>query len=79
MISVKQEINGVWVELTNMDEFWKNVGIFSPFVVDTQAEADYMFAMQLMIGKEFVTLVDGKDENTTGYPPTFLKVDLSLL
>lgn len=76
MISIKQEINGEWVAIENFKEFWTNVGIFSPFVVDTREEADYMFAMQLMVGKEFLTLVDGVDENPTKLPPTYLKIDL---
>lgn len=78
MISMQQYINEQWFVVKDYDEFWKNVGIFSPFIVDTQAEADYMFAMQLMLGREFVTLVDGKDANTTGYPPTYVKIDIPL-
>lgn len=79
MISIKQDINAPWGPITVMDIFWSMIGNLQPIVVYTQAEYDYFVAMKLMIGRDFVVLLDGRDENTTGVPPTFAKVDLSLV
>lgn len=77
-IYIKQGVNEGYARPYNMDEFIKNVMIFSPFVVETQEEFDWLWAMQLMIGKEYVVLLDGRDENLTGYPPSFIKIDIPL-
>lgn len=77
MISIKQDHMSKYHPIRD-DRFWQDVGLFSPLLVETQAEADWLWAMQLMVGKEFVILVDGKDENKTGYPPSYVKLDLPL-
>jgi len=69
MISIKQEFEDKYGHMDE-DRFWQDVVLFSPLLVETQAEADWLWAMQLMVGKEFVILVDGKDENKTAYPPS---------
>lgn len=78
MISIKQQVNGEWAKLSSEDEFWRNAGILQPFAVETQAEYDFLFSMQLMIGKEFIFLLDGVDEPIPNMPPTFVKIDIPL-
>jgi hypothetical protein len=75
---MKQLINEEWFTVKDSDEFWKNIGLFSPLLVETQPEFDYLWAMQLMIGKEFTVLLNGRDENPTDIPPTHVKIDIPL-
>lgn len=62
----------------SVDEIIELAGTMQPYVVDSQAEKDWLDAMQLMTGKAFVVLIDGIHENKTGMPPTFLKLKLEL-
>lgn len=78
MISIKQQVHGEWAKLSSEDEFWRNAGILQPFAVETQAEFDYLWSMQLMIGKEYTILLIDRDENLTGLPPSFIKIDIPL-
>lgn len=78
MIRMKQLINEEWFTVKDSDEFWKNIGLFCPLIVETQPEFDYLWAMQLMIGKEFTVLLNGRDENPTDVPPTHIKIDIPL-
>ena len=75
MISIKQEYGDKWLPVDS-DEFWKNIGILQPILVETQAEADYLWAMQLMIGKEFVILLEGKDRYVNDLPPSIVRIML---
>lgn len=80
MISIRQEVGYDWIDLDtegSIKDFWENIGIMQPLVVDTQEEYDYFMGMQLMIGKEFQVMLDGVHVNTTGLPPSYVKVDLS--
>lgn len=79
MISIRQDLNGTYKPTVDDELFWKDVWFFSPLIVETQAEKDYLFAMQFMLGEEFLALLDGIDENTTHYLPTYIKIDLSLI
>lgn len=77
-IYIKQDINEGYARPFDMDSFFKNTGIFEPMIVETQAEFNWLWAMQLMIGKEFTVLLMDRDENTTGYPPSYVKIDIPL-
>ena len=78
MISIKQELGNGWLDYENDDEFWRNAGILQPFAVETQAEFDYLWSMQLMIGEEYTILLIDRDENFTGLPPSYVKIDIPL-
>ncbi|MNF46490.1 hypothetical protein D3C87_1232390 [compost metagenome] len=81
MIYVKQNNNEMWTRIErdkDVEHFWDHVGAMQPLLVETQAEYDWLFSMQLMIGREFVILLDGRDENTLGVPPTYVKIDIPL-
>lgn len=78
MISVKYELNGKYDPVVNTDQFFSHMGVFSPLIVDTAVERDYLWGMALMTSNEVVILVNGVDENPTGVPPTFVKIDIPL-
>jgi hypothetical protein len=78
VIHIKQNWADPWSAYDNDDEFWRNIGIMSPLAVETQAEFDYLWTMQLMIGKEYTILLLDRDENLTGLPPSFIRIDLPL-
>lgn len=78
MISIKQGINEPYKPMVDDELFWRDVVIFSPLVVETQAEFDYLWSMQLMMGKSFDILLMDRDENLTGYPPSYVKIDIPL-
>lgn len=78
MLSIKQDLGDKWLAYDNEDEFWRNAGILQPFAVETQAEFDYLWSMQLMVGKEYTILLIDRDENFTGLPPSFVKIDIPL-
>lgn len=58
----------------DQDSFWANVGIYSPLIVKTQDELDYLVGMQMMIGKDYIVLLDGRDENPCDLPPSYVEV-----
>lgn len=78
MISIRQGVNEPYEPMVDDELFWRDVVIFSPLVVGAQAEFDYLWSMQLMIGKAFDILLLDRDENHTGYPPSFVKIDIPL-
>lgn len=78
MISIKQGINEPYKPMVDDELFWRDVVIFSPLVVETQAEFDYLWSMQIMLGKSFNILLMDRDENLTGYPESFIKIDIPL-
>ena len=78
MIRMQQYASEEWFTVKNPDEVWNNIGLFEPLVVETQAEFDYLWSMQLMIGREFVILLKGRDANKTGLPATPIKIDIPL-
>lgn len=80
MLSTRQHLTDKWtpIPLTRQEEFWDMIGIWEPLIVSTKAEADFLFSMQLMIGKPFIFLLDGVDEPFPNMPPTYLKIDIPL-
>lgn len=80
MLSTKQHLNEGWSPIpeSRQQEFWDMIGIWEPLIVSTKAEADFLFSMQLMIGKAFIFLLDGVDEPIPNMPPTYLKIDIPL-
>lgn len=78
MVRIKQGINEGWGSEYSLDQLIENIGIFEPIVVETQPEFDFLWSMQLMIGREFTILLLDRDENLTGYPPSFVKIDIPL-
>lgn len=80
MISIKQERTGNYVPIRD-ERFWADVMIYSPLVVETQAEADYLWAMQLMTGKTYQIWLNGRDYlpgMDAELPPSFIRIDLPL-
>ena len=77
---MKQYANDKWAVIpdTRVDEFFNMVGVWEPLIVSTEAEFDYLWAMQIMIGKEFKLLLDGRDAPIPNMPPTFVKIDIPL-
>ncbi len=74
----RQSLNDSWRPTTE-ESIFSNSGIWEPFVVYSREEKDYMDAMQLMLGKTILTHIYGARENALiNYPPTYLKIDLSL-
>ena len=53
MISIKQHIEGSWSALT-IDKFIESVGFLQPLRVDTEDEFNWLWSLQLMIGREFL-------------------------
>lgn len=79
MIRHKQKKEHAWFVLPeeSFERFWRNIGHFEPLSVETQAEFDWLFAMQLMIGREMIILLNEQD-NPTDLPVTHLKIDITL-
>ena len=79
MIEIKQEYGDQWIAC-DTNEFWRNIGILQPILVETQQEFDYLWAMQLMIGREFVILLNGRDGDSNTYkgdlPPSIVRIML---
>lgn len=75
---IEQEDAGGWQHETTIDKLLEHLFVFCPLIVETQAEFDYLWSMQLMIGKEFTVLLKDRDENTTDLPPSFVKIDIPL-
>lgn len=75
MIEMKQRQEDAWIPCSD-NEFWRNIGTLQPILVSTEQEFDYLWAMQLMIGREFVILLDGRDENPTDLPPSIVRIML---
>lgn len=73
-VQVQQGQQHVWTD-TTMEHLLKNIGTMQPLLVQTQQEYDYLWAMQLMIGKE-VTLLLAGEENKTGLPPSIVRIML---
>lgn len=73
-VYIKQDINEGWDESYSEDELLSKIGIFEPIVVQTQAEFDYLSAMQLMIGKSFTLLLMDRDENPIDTPPSYVRI-----
>lgn len=81
MIAVKQKLYEPWVEITDESTFWKQIGAYEPLVVYSQLEADYLWSMQLMLGREILVWVYGKDflpGDDYGMPPTYVNIDIPL-
>jgi hypothetical protein len=67
-----------WRLVKNEDSFWGNVGVHAPLLVDTEAEYNWLYAWQLMIGKQFHIMQRGVHGNPTDLPPTLVKIDIPL-
>ena len=76
LVQIK-DYRGDWRQ-TTLDKLLQHIGIFEPIVVETQPEFDFLWSMQLMIGRQFTILLLDRDENLTGYPPSFVKIDIPL-
>ena len=72
LVQVMQTYGNVWLD-TTMDKILEHIGTMQPLQVGTEQEFDYLWAMQLMIGREFVILLDGRDENPTDLPPSIIR------
>ncbi len=75
MIEMQQHNHNQWDRIDS-DEFFKHIGVLQPIMVGTQQEYDYLWSMQLMIGREFTILLDGRDENRSGLPPSIVRIML---
>lgn len=80
MLSMRQHLTEDWVLLSDnsLEGFFDMPGIWEPLVVSTQAEYDYLLAMQLMHGVEMRILLDGRDVVPKNMPPTYIKIDIPL-
>lgn len=67
---------GEWAPITH-DKFAELVGYLQPIHVQTEAEALYLEALKLMIGRDFLLFVEGQP-NPTDLPATHMKIDLPL-
>ncbi len=74
MIFMRQSQNMPWTK-GDTETFIDNIGIFSPLIVDTQEEVDYLNGLKLVIGEDFTVLLKDVDDNRTGLPPTFIRID----
>lgn len=72
MVQIKQFEQAPWYDMDD-DEFFRGIGFMQPILVRTEQEFDYLWAMQLMIGREFIILLDGRDENPTDLPPSIVR------
>ena len=55
-------------------DFCTGGGFWEPVIVETRKEADYLFAMMLMVGNEFEVCVDGIDQPKRDTPPSWLSI-----
>ena len=78
MIYVRYDQDAQWRPVYNEDWFWEKVGVHQPLLVDTEAEYNWLWAMQLVIGKEFHIMQRGVHGNPTDVPPTLVKIDIPL-
>lgn len=78
MIWIRSARTGQLRQVTNEDSFWKYIGVHQPLCVDTEAEYNWLWAMQLMLGKEFHIMQRGVHGNPTDLPPTNIKIDIPL-
>lgn len=73
---IRQQVNDHWSDPYPVHRlFEEGFGIWSPFIVSRQVEQDFLTGLCLMYGKDpSMVLLDGRDANVTGYPPTFLQI-----
>lgn len=72
-VCYKFERKGEYIAM-DQASFWENIGYYSPLLVQSQTEFDYLSGMQFMISKNYTVLLDGRDENLTGFPPSYIEV-----
>lgn len=76
-VSMRQHVDGAWSQV-ELDRFLDHVGFLEPIRVDTQAEYDFLWSMQLMIGREFLLYRYGQANPSVDLPPTLVKIDIPL-
>lgn len=75
LVQIK-DYQGDWRQ-TTLDKLLQYIGTMEPLLVDSQQEFDYLWSMQLMIGRAFIILLDEKD-NPTDLPVSHVKIEIPL-